>query len=427
MSGFRMNQVIEAHYPLSFRKADAQTLGQHLRQHNSVSLIGMKRVGISNFLRFFLNHPKVPLTYIREGEHVFIVVDFNDLVEKSLYAFWMLTLKRVVDTIEAGKFSDEIKQQSRATFAQSIQLSDFFFTLEAVHKLIRLIVAQNQYVTLFFLRFDRLQEAITPEFFANIQGLKDSGKHLSYVFTSYRPLHEMVPEVFTRSALSGFCEEMYLKPAEPEDTKVILSTFRDRYDLKLKPAVEQKILELSGGHAHYLHLSLIKLKNENGEESDLLDVLLQDEEIRFLSEELFTSLSPAEQELLLRAESLTKQPATPTELTHGKYLWETGMLKTVEKHARVFSPLFRAYLMELKRRQQKPNNDLTKKEHLLFSLLKDHEGELVEREKIIEAVWPDEVEFGVSDWSIDRLVSRVRVKLRAQGSEYKIVTVITRG
>src|SRR5258708_5653971 len=273
MSGFnRMNQVIEAHYPLAFRAADAQTLGQHLRQHNSVSLIGMKRVGISNFSRFFLNHHKGPSTYIQGGQHRFIVVDLNDLVEKTLYAFWMLTLKRVVDTIEVGKFSDEIKQQSRATFAQSIQLSDFFFTLESVHKLIRLVVAQDQYVTLFFLRFDRLQDAITPEFFANIQGLKDSGKHLSYVFTSYRPLHEMVPGVFTRAALSGFCEEMYLKPANPEDMKVILSTFRSRYDLKLKPAVEQKVLELSGGHAHYLHLSLIKLKNENGDDADLVDV-----------------------------------------------------------------------------------------------------------------------------------------------------------
>jgi len=36
-------------------------------------------------------------------------------------------------------------------------------------------------------------------------------------------------------------------------------------------------------------------------------------------------------------------------------------------------------------------------------------------------------EFGVSDWAIDRLVARVRVKLPQQNSPYEIVTVRTRG
>ncbi len=181
-----MNGVIEATYPISFRAADTAALTDHLHQHNSVSLIGMKRVGISNFLRFFLNHqPK---------GHIFVVVDFNNLVEKTLYAFWMLTLKRLLDMIENGDFAESIKEQSRATFTQSIQLSDSFFTLEAVRKLIGLATQNDTHMTIFFVRFDRLQNAITSEFLANLQGLRDAGQHLSYVFTSYRPLYEIIPE-----------------------------------------------------------------------------------------------------------------------------------------------------------------------------------------------------------------------------------------
>lgn len=424
-----MSQVTESKYPITFRGEDAQILGQHLRQHNSVALIGMKRVGIGNFLRFFLNHSAISSTYIQNGQHVFVVVDLNNLVEKTLYAFWMLTLKRIVDVIETSQLSDEIKEQSRATFTQSIQLGDSFFTLESVHKLIKLLTLQDIFITVFFLRFDRLQDVITPEFFANIQGLREVGNHLSYVFTSYRSLYEIVPTVFTRSSLSGFCEEMYLKPAANKDMKIILSSFQERYGLELLPNTVDKILKLAGGHVQYLHLILIKLKNEQlnasilESEKSLQDVLDLDEEIRFLSEELFASLSPTEQEVLME---VTQEPATANQLLQAKYLWDTGLLPTPHSSS-VFSPLFQSYLHEVTKIKQQRTHDFTKKEHLLFTLLQTHETELVEREMIIEQVWPDEIEFGVSDWSIDRLVSRVRSKLKAQNSEYKIVTVITRG
>ena len=52
------NGVIEASYPITFRQNEARVLGEHLKNRHSVVLIGMKRVGISNFLRFFLNQFK---------------------------------------------------------------------------------------------------------------------------------------------------------------------------------------------------------------------------------------------------------------------------------------------------------------------------------------------------------------------------------
>ncbi|MBI2025734.1 helix-turn-helix domain-containing protein, partial [Candidatus Kaiserbacteria bacterium] len=68
-----------------------------------------------------------------------------------------------------------------------------------------------------------------------------------------------------------------------------------------------------------------------------------------------------------------------------------------------------------------------KKEHLLYTLLDQHVNDICEREKIVETVWPEYSEFGVSDWAIDRLVARVRSKLKRQKSLYEIVTIRTRG
>jgi hypothetical protein len=425
-----MHTIIESRYPITFRQEDALTLGNHIRHHHSVVLIGMKRVGISNFLRFFLHHPDVCSHYIHpEGTltHLFVYIDLNNLVERTARAFWTLTLKRIVDVIQASDTTEVIKSESQRLFTQAIQLNDTFFVLDSVQKLLRQCSEAGMYTTLFFVRFDRLQEVITAEFFANIQAVKDEALHLSFVFTSYRPLHELVPDVFTRSALSVFTQEMYLKSASTQDIEIILSTFLGRYDLQLPEWTKTELIHLSGGHVQYLHLALISIRTLGLPSSakELFAQLSQDEELRFLSEELWSSLRTHEQEVAL---SVTQKKSS-VELP--KYLLETGMIVLEENTPHFFNPLFEEFIQKYqdneKENQSIDKHELSRKEHTLFSLLESSLGELVEREQIIEVVWADEAELGISDWAVDRLVARLRAKLRAQHSTFKILTVITRG
>lgn len=418
-----MTTVIEANYPITFRQHDAEVLGNHIRHHHSVALVGMKRVGISNFLRFFLNHDQVKHEYIgkESTRQLFVAIDLNNLVERTSLAFWMLTLKRVVDMVESSQLSDELQLKSQNLFNQAIQLSDTFFTLDAVQKLLRAVYESGYYTTLFFIRFDRLQEMITPEFFANILAVKEESIGVSYVFTSYRSLHELAPGVLTRSDLSVFSQEMYLKPATDQDMKVILSTFTRRYDLQLSEALSQQLLKLAGGHVQYLHLALIYLRQHPDIGDSLKSALLEDEETQYLTEELWSSLTTEEQAALQNAHrhDFSNVP---------HYLTDTGLVNT-EKQA-VLNPLFDQQLNKLQKQPdliELSSNELSRKEHLLFTLLQQHLGQIVERDQIIQSVWPDESELGVSDWAIDRLVARLRGKLRDIAPDYKILTVITRG
>ncbi len=419
---------IEASYPLTFRQTDAQALGDHLKHHNSVTLIGMKRVGISNFLRFFLYHPQVAATYVKNGyTPLFIPVDLNDLVARELPAFWTLTLKRLVDAIETSDLPEKTKASTHKLFSESIQLQDTFFTLDSIKSLLTTI-SGSYYPVLFFVRFDRLADVFTPEAFANLQGVKDAAhqKH-SFVFTSHRPLHELAPKVFKRSSLSVFTQDMYLKPAQPADMRIILKTFEDRYDLKLPETLISPLLEITGGHVQYLQLTLIKLNQApNGAwpktKTELFNILAQEEEINLQSEELFAGLTKNEQITLLNC--LHHQKISPDEQKPSHYLWSTGLV--THKTNRVFSPLLETYIQS-REGTTPPATDFTKKENLLFNYLKDHLNELCERDDIIHAVWPEQEELGVSDWAIDRLVARVRAKLKSQNSPYKIITVVTRG
>lgn len=424
------NGIIEATYPIAFRKKDAVTLGQLLKDRNSVVLIGMKRVGISNFLRFFLHHKDVTKTYISDGNsHLFIKVDLNDLVEREAFPFWILTLKRIFDAVEASSLSRPIKKYIETLFLDSIQSKDTFLTIESIRKSLSKIVEQNILPTIFFIRFDRLKDIVTADLFGNLQGLKDAANNkLSYVFTSFRGLSDLEPSVFKKPSLSLFTKDLYIKPAEKADANVIFKTYTDRYKLAISSSLKDWLFEIVDGYVQYLQLALIFLhetKKVIKSKNEIFNLLSYDERIGLQSEELWESLEDFEKTTLLKI--IRKEQIGEKEKTRAKYLWDTGLINQEGKSLKLFSPLLDYYVRQKDTSSQSLVTDFTKKENLLFNFLKENLGQICEREKIIEAVWPEVEELGVSDWAIDRLVARVRNKLMLQKVSFEIQTIKTRG
>lgn len=421
------SSILETAYPLSFRKKDAKSLGQQIKNRRSVVLIGMKRVGISNFLRFFLYHKEIVKTYIDDGKnHLFIPIDLNDLVEREIYPFWVLTQKRILDAVEKINISDKDKKHIEVLFLDSIQSQDLFLTIDSIRKSLVILSELNFVPTLFYLRFDRMKDSSTSDFFSNLQGLVDATHgRLSYVFTSVRSLDNLSPEVFSKPSVSVFAQNLYIKPTEKDDSKIIFSNGKNISKLNINPSLEKKILELVDGYVQYVHFSIAFLHEKNipNNKDDIFEDLAIDERIALQSEELWESLEQNEQDLLIkfvRGEKLSKE-----EKKKGEYVYNTGLIGNNQ----IFSPLFAYYLRdkekELRRENQKV--ELSKKENSLLNLLKEKRNEVCEREEIIEEVWPEVESLGVSDWAIDRLVARLRGKLKLQKSSFEIVTVKTRG
>lgn len=423
--------VLEASYPIDFEQEDARKLGEYLRQRQCVDIVGMKRVGISNFLRFFLRHKDIIPTYIsKKDDHLFIPVDLNDLVEQEIYPFWTLTLKRILDATEQSHLSPSVKQKISDLFDKSIQFQDLFLVIDNIRQALNLLVVSDVYPTIFFLRFDRLKDTFNSSLFDNFEGLREASQsNTSFVFTSDRSLGSAFPEA--RSSLSVFAQPMYFKPANKEDIKIVYDAYRHRYNLSLPVEVERGLFAIVGGYMQYLQLGLIRLDELKKEsfktEKDILAVLLDDERIILQSEELWESLTNDEKRVL--SQILNKQNVDSVAIEKAKYLWDTGILTEKKGEASIFSPLFGVYVQQIEHeaKRKRKSAHLTRKENSLFMLLKEQLGEICERDKIIEVVWPESQEFGVSDWAIDRLIARVRVKLREQDNPYEIQTIRTRG
>lgn len=418
----------ESQYPITFRQADAKALGEHLRLRHSVELVGMKHVGISNFLRFFLYQPQVVKTYISPTEeHIFIPVDLNDLVEKEIFAFWSLTFKRLVDIVDISiTISGEDKEKVSSMFLSSIQSRNMFLTLDNLRESLKIIIKNNIFPTIFFLRFDRIKDAVPEEFLANLQGLRDAtGQEIAYVFTSFRPLDSLSPGAFSRKSLSTFSHLMYFRPAGSADVRTVFDSLENKYHIKPSEDVYRKLLGLCAGHIQYLQIALIILSGAKGklDAKNILSTLVSDERVGLISEEMWESLTEGERSVVKRVleqESMEEDESL-------KYLKETGLIVESGSGLKIFSPLFEYFIEKFSKNNNSQAVDFTKKENLLYNFLVSNLGDICEREKIIETVWPEYEEMGVSDWTIDQLVARLRTKLKAQKSPYVIKTVRTRG
>ncbi len=402
-----------------------ESLTAFLEQRKSVAFIGMKRVGINAFLRQYLRRRKnegvlrVGAAHTAPRPPLLIPIDLNNLVERNLYALWTLTLKTLLDSVHEHLENQSVREQSEALFTQSIQLRDVFFATHAVQRLLDHLSENGRPVTLFFLRFDRLQQVITNEFIFNLHGLKDRLPSLSYVVTSYRPLHELVPHVFPQSSAQSFFAQQFILPLNQEEQESFLPRLHKAHEVSCSPQVMQELKRLCGGHVQYLQLATLHLKNtpDLWEEAARLETSLRtDENIMLLSEEIFTSLTADEQKYL-------KNLSQSNELAPD-YLQQSGILNA---QGDIFSPLFFWSIHHSMRTNKKDLSEFTKKEQRFFDCLLGEKGNLVTRNAIIEAVWQEESELGVSDWAVDRLAARVRRKLLAQRSPYQLQTVVSRG
>lgn len=424
--------IVEKKYPISFRQKDVLLLGSHLAHRHSIDIVGMKRVGISNFLRFFLHHTESLKTHIPDDrKHVFILVDLHDLVERELFPFWTLTLKRIADISEQLKLPAEKKKRIEALFLTSIQSQELFLLIENVRQSLVMLSEAGYTPTIFFLRFDRINDVVTSSFLDNLQGLRDAtNQELAYVFTSYRSLEELLSGVYTKATLKSFSHAMYLRPALQTDMETIYEQYKKRYKLELSEKTEDALLRLVNGNVQYLQLAVVvlneqRIKKELDEES-LLRIISSDERIILYTEELWESLTAEEKTVI--SDVLAGTPITDLAKKKAEYLWLSGFITQKGKTQEIFSKIFSHGIKQLGKKEMETSDiHFSKKEQLLMNLLISQKDEICEREIIIEKVWPEYQAFGVSDWAIDRLVARVRSKLKKQKSSFEIKTIRTRG
>lgn len=394
-----------------YRSSDVQFLTEHIRHHHSVEIVGMRRVGINNFLRHFFQQHQFGQT----DRQMYIFIDLNNLVEREPFPFWQLTLKRISDAVRDLVADQSLRREITQIFESAIQYQNLQMTYDGVRESLSAVVRNDIEPVIFFNRFDRVVNMMTESFIDNIRGLYDAaGIRLSCVFTSYRPLSDF----YGKKLPFDQFHTHYLTPLSQTDAEAHIVEYEQKYHVKFDTAARREIQMLSGGHVQYMRFIMDILAESPEGTRDLQTRAIRDERITLLSEEVWDSLKPEEQAALIHGVDTSVK-------TVSEYITKTHMVH----NGTLFSPLF-AKFVSGKNERTKHNGhstDFTRKELALFSLLKEHVGAVCERDAIIERVWPESAEDGISDWSIDKLMERLRDKIKTQSLPYQVVTVRTRG
>lgn len=395
-----------------YRNDDVAFLAEHIRHNHSIELVGMRRVGINNFLRhFFLHHQ-----YGKTDKQMYIFLDLNNLVEREAFPFWQLTLKRIADAVRDLVVDPVLRKEISSIFESAIQYQSLQMTYDGVREALSALVKNGIQPVIFFNRFDRVVNIMSESFIDNIYGLYDaSGQRLSCVFTSYRPLADFYKK---KLSIDQFYTR-YLVPLNSENAEVHIDEYQKKYAVVFDAPGRRACIALAGGHVQYLRVLMDIVREMKPIPSKLPAAAFKDERILLLSEELWESLIDDEKIELKQIISGTKKD------TPQGYLSKTGMVQGT----RIFSDIFAEFIKRRsdESKQSGQATDFTRKEHLLFNFLKEHLDTICERDRIIEKVWPENAEDGISDWSIDKLMERLREKIKKQSLPYQVVTVRTRG
>jgi hypothetical protein len=420
-----------------FREEEVKELFGLIRAGESASIIGMSGTGKSNLFnhicdldtqKHYISDMAEPPIVLRVNFHY--APDFSD---RSLYS---LIMEQIEDL--AGGTADELGIASDILEQISI---DHDGLIDAGNELLRvqrqfkrairrLMVGSKRKIVFLFDQFDEIYQDAEPRFFANLRGLRESYKYrVSYLIFTRDLLPNLAP---SDSAREEFYEllapnVLALRPYNERDAHQLLTRIGKRNQLVFNDADAAQFIEWTGGHAGLLRAVLLAVGRYEVmlvEEIDEAMVQLLDvPSVRLECDKIWRSLNVQEQKVLHRALQNAEldeaeQVIVRTLQLKGVFLQTTPL--------RVFAPLFSAFVQERdplwerplffdqQSRQVlvmgEPIPTLTKLEYRLFKLLYERENEVVAKDELVDAGWPN-AKGGVSDEALTAAMARLRRKI----------------
>lgn len=220
----------------------------------------------------------------------------------------------------------------------------------------------------------------------------------------------------------GISEFKYIPLRGDADIEILVNNEEIWNTYKVDSRVREKVVRLSGG---YSALARALLSIGNSEPDYFLGnsnaELSQNPKISNWFELLYDSLG-AKSKLALN-QYLLGVPLQGISLT--QYLYHTGGLTVTSMNLKIFSPLFKEWLLTklvanpeidfegvmIKRNGIDVRSILSNQEYLALRLLISKRGKIVSKEDISKAIWFDDWSQKYSDWALDKLIFSIRKKL----------------
>jgi DNA-binding winged helix-turn-helix (wHTH) protein len=220
---------------------------------------------------------------------------------------------------------------------------------------------------------------------------------------------------------------------EKADSKQFLLHYGTQWNFSIPEKITQEIIRLSGGYLWIAH-QIFRYLRDNPAES--IDSACRDEALVTKLTTIWDKLNGKQKELLRRVHFGTLTETDKASHEYG-YLLTIKFIEPTNDSLQLGIPLFSQIIeneLKLSKWHIKDGKILiggkdltelfTKKEKAILSLLINSKKTLVSRDAIAKTLWGETPEDTYSDWAIDRLVFRLRTKLKKTDAKNELIKTV---
>ncbi len=431
-------------HPLTYRQEILTPLFNRLQSGESLLIIGAASVAKSNLIRFILRKD-VQDHYLASTDQktLLVLVDINREAGTADWAFYELVLHSLALEIQGHPDASRLQQTLHDLHRDVVLHENRLLAQRSLERAIDLICRESGYrLVLMIDEADPFYQSAHPSVLFNLRAWRDQYKYrLCYVLFTRTPLErlrkpgecESFDELFSRNVLG-------LKPYTPVDAERVIRQLEARKGPALTEAQRKLLAVLSGGHPGLLVACFDSLASRSAAALELgPDKMLEETGIIDECWKLWNGLQDDERyEIQQATTGLDETAASPG----ARLLLLKGLLAPSASGPRqVFSPIF-AHFIE---KSIDPLEDfrvdettatvwvggrqilgLTPLEFRLAKLLADHRGEVLNRDQILEGLYPEDQNpyQAAQDNRVDTLIRRLRLKIEpAPGKPRYLLTV----
>lgn len=422
----------ESLYPETTRFAEIEQIIKFIKEGNSCQLISLPGAGRSNVFGLLTYNHNVRYKHLGENQKWFHFVNTNisEVKYRHIFDVNKFLFLSLIDSLRERSMLTEHTRLNEI-FKKHLDYNDDLVLFQGLKEAIDYLAIEKELTVVFL--FDRFEEYIpmlTNEFFANLRILRNRAKYrFSAIFSLNRPLEDLIDPLLFGQFFEFVADHIvYLPLLDNPGLEFRLSYLEKSTEMKLKPELRNEILDLTGGHGKLTRIAFESALS-NTKVENLSDFLLSQKSIQGALMEIYSSLSPSEQDLL------------NNENVESDFLEKVYLIK----ENKITIPLLKEFIkskkitvtnkieFEPETNQIKINDTniserFTASEFRLLKYLVENVDQVLSRDEIINAVWQTKTISGVSDQALDQLISRVRKKIEINpNNPLHILTIKGRG
>ena len=395
----------EALYPDSSRFEEIEKILGFVKEGNSDQLVSLPGVGRSNLLGLLSYNTKVRIKHLGDNQKWFhfVYLNFSEVRNKALLDTVKYIFVELLDSLRKRKKEEEYEEVSKI-LKESLEFNDELILFNGLKKAIDYLAIEKELtIVLLFDRFETYTSQLSRDFFANLRVLRNRAKYrFSCIFSINRPFDESIES----ETLADFYEFVfghivYLPLMDKPGLDFRIAYLEKAKGKKLDKKILAKLISLTGGHGKLTRLSTETLiENYEQVKGSIMDFLLQNKAVYGSLFEIWSSLTPSEQNSL-KSGNLKDQ-----------YFSDIALVK----NGKIAIPLFEEFVNKVKKpieiSFENLSDNLTSLEFHLLKFMTENPERIIKREEIVNTVWTDlKSKEGVTDQALDQLISRLRKKI----------------